>query len=336
MTAQPAHKHLTIGEEMAADVDAASRLADDINARFAEDRRSRIQVSPQLNLWASSLGQKCDRRVFLDVTAWQSKAPHDEYVQGLFDRGNDMEPLVERKLSALGFRIIQSQVRVFDDELKISMKTDGQIVEDQSGRPIIVEIKSTVNPRILGATSAEDLKRDKWGIRYLIQNHIYMRNHSIYAALLIPWDGVEWLPKPIVIPFDPEFAEQIVQRAKYLNECIESGTAPDYIQDSRECRICPHFGRSCNPPISFGKGAQILTDEELLEEINEWMSLKDAGKRYNQLDGGIKKRLKDSSDDPQDGIFIIGPYEIHRTVGSRKGYEVKPSKPQTIDVEKVA
>ena len=335
MTALPVET-LSIEQRIVMDYEAAQRLARKIEDRHAEDVRSRIMVSPQRNHRASSFGYPCDRRLYHDIKDWQTKAPVDPQVQQFFDRGNDQEPVIERNLSRLGFRIIRSQVALYDEELRIGMRGDGDIVEDESGRTLIAELKSTDNSKLLGCRTVDDLRQDRWGKRYHIQVTLYMRKTGICAAVLIMWDASRYRPVVIPIPYDPAFSELLADRARRLNGHLDRREPPDFIQDSRECRVCPHFGRACNPPISFGKGAQILTDEQLLAEIEERESLKDSGKRYNQLDGSIKARLKDSSDDPQDGLFIIGPYEIHRTISSRKGYEAEPSKTQKIEWEKVA
>jgi hypothetical protein len=320
-----------------ADWEAAQRVAERLVDRHAEDVRSRIKVTPQAHLRASSFGYKCDRRLYHDVRDWQTKRPVDPHVQQYFDRGNDQEPLIERILSRLGFRIIQSQVALFDKELKISGHPDGIIAEDEIGGRIVVDIKSTLQANLLSCRDADDLKANQWGLRYYTQVMIYMRAQGIGAGMLILWDAQNWRPVPAPFAYDAEFVRvHIEERARRLNDHLDRNDPPAHIQDSRECRHCPHFGLACNPPISFGAGAQILTDEELLDDIERHRELEPIGKEFAQLDTRIKARLKDpNKDDPSEGIFIIGPYEIRRTIGSRTGYEVRPSKPQKIEWEKV-
>lgn len=327
---------LSIEQRIAMDFEAAQRLADDIVSRHADDVRSRISISPQRNHRASSFGYPCDRRLYHDIKDWQTKAPVDPQVQQYFDRGNDQEPVIERILSRLGFRIVQSQVALYDDELRIGMRGDGNIAEDESGRIVIAELKSTNNSQLLKCRTVEDLYQNKWGRRYYIQVTLYMRKTGICASVLILWDAENWRPVVIPIPYDPDYSETLANRARRLNDHLDSNEPPDYIQDSRECRVCPHFGRACNPSISFGKGAQILTDEQLLFDLEQHAAMAEIGKEFNRLDAAIKGRLKADKEDPHDGIFIIGPYEIHRKISDRKGYEVKPTKMQKIEWEKVA
>lgn len=335
MNALPAEQ-IMIEQRIAADYEAAQRLARDIQDRYAESVRSRIRISPQMNLRASSFGYKCDRRLYHDVADWQSKAPTPEAVQKFFDRGNDQEPLIERKLSQLGFRIIGSQVAFEDHDLHVTGHIDGTIVEDQYGKPLIAELKSTANASLLGCQTVEDLRGNKFGYRYLVQVTLYMRFSGIYAAVLILWSTQDWEPIVIPVPYDPEFSELLADRARRINEHIRRGEAPDYTTDSRECRQCPHYGRACSPPISFGAGAQIITDDELLEDLERHATLETAGREYTTLDRRIKERLKGDKADPQDALFIVGPFEVHRTVGARKGYVVQPSKTQKIEWERVA
>lgn len=337
MTALPAEQ-LSIEQRIAMDVADAESLANRLRDKYSENVRRKIRVSAQHNLRASSLGLKCDRRLYNDVKHWQDQAPVDEVVQKYFDRGNDLEPVIQQKLYEMGLRVIEQQRDLFDPELRVGAHIDGMalLAEDESGRRVTVEIKASVNSSLMSCTTVEALKQNKWGRRYYTQCQIYMKQSNTFVTLLVMWDAAAWEPVILVIPFDPTDYEEIADRARRINGHIDRNEPPDFTTDSRECRICPHFGRSCNPPISFGKGAQVLTDEELLADIEEREKLTDYGKRYNKLDGDIKKRLRDVSDDPQDGIFIIGPYEIHRTISSRKGYVVEPSKMQKIEVEKVA
>lgn len=338
MTALPSEV-TTLEQDMAADLAAAMRLADEIRDRFAEYRRKRIKVAPQQTFRASSFGYKCDRRIYHDVKNWQQKAPVDPVVQGYFDRGNDMEPIVERYLSTIGLRIIESQTALFDDDLWMSMHPDGVLTETDSGRRIVVDIKSTFDPKVLHAWCRDDLMASDAGYRYVVQLHLAMRKMATYAALLIPWDGINWQPEPIPIDYDPELMDRLIARAQRIKrDHIDTNEPPEYIQDSRQCRICPHFSGSggvCNPPISFGKGAQFLANEQLIEDLEFIEEHKALSAEVESKKARIKKMLRDESGDPQDGLFIAGQFEIHRKIGDRKGYTVQATKTQKIDWEKV-
>jgi hypothetical protein len=335
MNALPAES-LTAEQRIAMDFEAAERLADAIVERHHDDVRGRITISPQTHHRASSFGYPCDRRLYHDIKDWQTKAPVDPQVQQYFDRGNDQEGIIERILSRLGFRIISSQVALYDEELRIGARSDGNIVEHESGRVLVAELKSTDNAKLLACRTVDDLRQDKWGKRYHIQVTLYMRATGIGAAVLILWDASNWRPVVIPIPYDPILSEQLADRARRLNDHLDRNDPPGYINDSRECRHCPHFARACSPPMSFGVGAQILTDEELLAELERHTEIEAIGKEFNRLDAAIKGRLKGDKANPQDGLFIIGPYEIHRSVGDRKGYTVQATKTIKVEWEKVA
>lgn len=342
-----AAQSLSIEQRIAMDAADAEALADRLREKYSENVRRRIRVSAQHNLRASSLGMKCDRRLYNDVKHWQDQSPVDEVVQKYFDRGNDLEPVIQQKLYEMGLRVIEQQRDLFDPELRIGAHIDGMalLAEDESGRRVTVEIKASVNSSLMACTSVEALKANKWGKRYYVQCQIYMKQSQTYATLLVMWDAAAWEPVILVIPFDPFDYEEIANRARRINGHIDRNEPPDYTTDSRECRLCPHFGRSCSPPVSFGRGAQILTDEELLAEIEEREKLTEAGKKYNKLDASIKARLKGDKDNPQDGIFIIGPYEIHREVQNRAAYDIptevkeryrRPGHAVKIEIERVA
>jgi len=66
---------------------------------------------------------------------------------------------------------------------------------------------------------------------------------------------------------------------------------PAFHDDPAECKRCPSFGATCNPPLSV-KGAEVLLDPELRGVARAMHALKPIGREWSALDADLKKHLR--------------------------------------------
>lgn len=296
---------MSIDQLTAVDMAVANRIAGNITTRMRDMVQQRIHVSPQHNHRASSFGEACDRRLYHDIVDWESKLPFSESTIRAMMRGQAHEPAILDILTQCGYRVIGEQSQWFDRNLRISGRIEGHICESESGRNILVEIKSTASRQLTACKSLDQLRANRWGNRYYTQVQIYLYLFGLNAAVLVIMDVSTWELSVIPMPLDWEFADRMAKRAERINDHIDRRVPPDHIQNTAECKRCPHFGRACNPPMSYGEGTAIITDEELLAMFHEADELEMAGDRYADVVKEIKERVKGLGETVLAGDYIV-------------------------------
>uniref|UniRef100_A0A6M3JCG4 PD-(D/E)XK nuclease superfamily protein n=1 Tax=viral metagenome TaxID=1070528 RepID=A0A6M3JCG4_9ZZZZ len=309
----------TLDDQIALDLAAAERLAAAISRDWEAHIESLKRVSVQRHHRASSLGQKCDRRLYHDIADWDKKPPVPTQVQQYFARGNAHEPIIYQTLAELGYRVVGEQRDWYDSDLRLAGKIEGHIVEKESGRPILAEFKSSADLGLVRCETLAMLRTAARGLMYYTQLQTYLYLFELYAALLLVWDIGKWRPVPIAVPLDIDFASAMIERVKRINRDLDAGDPPAYIEDVRECRRCPHFGRACNPPLAFGEGVLYLVNEVLLRDIERAESIEAAGREWNYLIKRVRDQLR-----PMGERVVIGDFLVSNEDYDRVDYKVPP------------
>lgn len=312
--------NLTTDEVVALDTAAAAAVAVRIEDRWTDYIRGQIQISPRSAHYASSLGEPCDRRLYHDLVDWESARPVDEGLQTIFERGRQMERVVLRLLDNLEVPIVRTQERWADERLRVHAKIDGFLHDPKTGRDIPAEIKSTMVPGIANAHSVEDLKRSRYGRKYYAQVQMYLYLFNTGAAVFIVLDVQKFRIRSFEVPLDWDFADRMVKRIDMINAQIDARKPPEYTQDTSLCPRCPHFGRSCFPPVKMGEGITLLKDE-MAEEIIEAMRICEATvgakDRYTAAWKEVKERCKGL------GLAVVaGDYQITNKPGVKTTLEL--------------
>ena len=67
---------------------------------------------------------------------------------------------------------------------------------------------------------------------------------------------------------------------------------PPMVTDSSICQRCPHVGRSCFPPLDYGDGVQIITDERLHELAETYLETRPAAERNAEAWDELRSALR--------------------------------------------
>jgi len=317
-------------------------------ADWLSARRSPPITEPRTHVWASGC-RKCVRAMALDLLhpgeGWE-----DVDVERLarMHGGEHKERAIIADLIQIGprcsppFEVVEGQQRIEirdrDGRKLITGKIDGRL----SGwkRRISFECKSGVS--FQRVDTVEDLDRSPWTRHSLDQLLAYLYAENDPLGLLI-------LDRPGVPHFLPIVLEQHLERAEgFLSKsrvAIDAATGvaplPPFTEDVSECKRCPHFGKSCAPPLDFGPGARLVADPDLEEAIGTREAARDAHLDYERADRLVKNRLRGVPE------AIVGEYHVRGRWQERKVVElpddvkrqyqvVKPDGAWLMDVERVA
>ena len=297
-------------------------LAASINAAYA-DRLKRKAVSQPWAGWrASGLADECERRVYLWRTEGHQAAPVSEGLAAIFEAGTLMHPVLRRLMSELGFEVLEAERGFPANDYGVTGSVDGMV----NGK--VFECK-TCNPADFGRlNTAADLKAsERFTRKWYGQIQVYMLLADKPEAVLVLWDKMGGRLKAIDVPQDLEEAQALLDRAARLNAALASKTPPDFHKDPSVCRKCPFFGRACAPPLDYGPGAAILTDDVLLSDLARRQELKDAAGEYERLDKKVKEQLRGVE------MGVAGDFLIEGRATKRKAFTVPESEGWTVRIK---
>lgn len=306
---------------------AATRIGHGALRAHMERIRGAVQVRPQLHLRASSFGHPCDRKLYLDIAEWERAKPLPERAYRNFARGNALEPIIIRMLGDYGYRVLAEQTDWHDATLNMSGRCEGFIADNETGQRILTEIKQTTGhflSELRRMTDEEMLDADpgmlvdilrgnEYGEGYYTQTQIYMYLNSVLSCVLFVLDVPEWRLLPIPIPFDWDFGDAMIKRAKDINLHLEVKEPPAFCQKVRVCQRCSHFKHLCFPPIDTGE-VEIITDADIIADLDRWDSLVANGKQFNKVDRRLKEALRTVAPRCAAGDWIIERTESARRV----------------------
>lgn len=278
----------------------------------------------QNNLRASSVGFPCDRKHYYDLTL--PHPPHSVELQSIFDEGNVHETSVEKTLREMDFVVegMQKDFRI-DDPL-ITGRIDGMIgLPGEKMYPF--DTKSISQWGFEEINSAEDLIHSKkhWHKLYPIQIMAYMyMTNSEYGCLVFKNKQTGML-KDIWFSFNEHVSalDATFKRAKRVYENVKKKTEGDPCGNMELCSQCP-WKETCLPDIIYKGGAKIIESPELVGLLEIREKTKESHKEYGQVDGRIKKMLKElPSGEKMAGDFVIQIKDAHRDAYSVDAQDFK-------------
>lgn len=241
----------------------------------------------------------CVRRMALDMMFPNDDRKPDPDAMERMRRGEERELAIVNRLMHVGqrcdptFDVIEGQKSFSivdrDGILLIRGKMDARLAFGRTVRPI-VEVKS--GQSFARVETIEDLDRSPW------TNHALDQILSYLYAESEPW-GTLIIDRPAMPLFlrvnledHMERAEGFLRDARTAVDAALGGPLPDFTTKASECRRCPHLGRSCAPPVSYGAGTTVVDDPDLvaLAEIRE--ATKEAARQYGHADERLKKELR--------------------------------------------
>lgn len=285
--------------------------ADLIRQRRPRDPSSPIWQPP--NVWASRR-RACTRAMALDMLHPEDD---DSLTPGTLERfaqGSESESSVMARLGRIGpfcdppFQVVEQQFRFEvndrDGTKLISGKMDGRIRFQNDGARIPVEIKS--GRTYDGCRTVEDLDRGVWSRSSVDQLLAYL------LGAAEPWGFILVRRFSDLPQFIPVRLEEHLQRAEaFLQQAREAVDArhgraqlPPFTEQIAECRRCPHFGKSCEPPLDYGAGMRVIADENLVMLAETREKLESAAKDYERADSALKESLRGVE------LGIMGPFQV--------------------------
>jgi hypothetical protein len=255
--------------------------------------------TPHSYVYASSW-RVCDRRMALEMTHADKLPPWPPELLAKFRRGDDRERDLLVDLSRVGrdsdppFKVTGQQerfeLRDHKSRTAIVGKVDARLDIDGARAPL--EVKAWSPQLVDRIETFADLFENPWTRSggYQLLSYLYGAGEP-YGFMLLDRSG---LPLLLPVELEPNLdrMEEFLVKAERVLDHVQAGTLPDfYTEDSAECRRCPWYGGTCNPPLE-SVGAQLLTDPELEAALERRESLAAAGREYNELDKDIKAKLR--------------------------------------------
>jgi hypothetical protein len=261
--------------------------------------RQQRASSPHRHVYASSW-RPCARRMVYDCVQPDQLPPWPPEVLAKFRRGDDRERDLLADLIRIGrdaepaFTVISQQQRfeLRDRKSRVAIvgKVDARL--DLNGAQPPVEVKAWAPTLVERIETFSDLFENPWtrGGGYQLLSYLYGAGEP-YGFILLDRSG---LPRLLPVELNDENLdrmESFLSTAQLVLDHVDAGTLPDYHDDPAECRRCPWYGQTCNPPLS-ASAALLLTDPDLEASLERREQLKPAGDEYNALDKALKERLR--------------------------------------------
>jgi len=305
---------------------------------------------PARNVWASSVGHPCMRRLVYEQLAWRCKPNPDAGLLRIFAlgrlHGKQIFRDLEDALEPNDVRVEQSEVRVPENEWGISGKVDAILgfPNPEGGRRINVpcEIKSAQAHMLSKLYSVDDL----WN-----SDRVY---HRQYAGQLLSYIHLLGAPfgifyfrekatgkdRQLIMMPDEERWRIIRSRAAKVNllarEIRTSTTQrnreawspevdrlmpPRVPWSSMTCGQCP-FLHICVPDMAVRDGvADYMGDEEANDCVKRLNELKPASAEHSKLNEKLKKFCSAACFDLQVGesrVLALPDYDVTVKVGERR------------------
>jgi hypothetical protein len=298
--------------------ETASDLASAIGRAVEKEvlrRRGARPREPRNYVYASGI-KPCARRMALDMQATEERVDAEGAARMM--RGTERETDVIRLLEDAGkwadprFRVVQGELPVKikgrDGSPLLSGRLDGRLmVEGMAGKPPF-EVKSgRVAERCF---RYEDFARSPWGWSYPRQLLVYLLSTGEeFGYLVLDTGGLPRLV-PVVLEDHLDDAEEALRLSEEAVAAVKAGELPPFVRDIKICKSCPFYMGACSPPVDYGEGFGIITDERVIEALEVRARTSDAAGQYDKADKEVKAILKGSG---HEGSAIAGRFLIEQT-----------------------
>jgi hypothetical protein len=301
-------------------------LAESIEAAWRDYLRSQRHSGAQTRsyLWASGR-RDCIRRMALDLLHPEDQEAFTDETLGRFKRGEEREAAVVAFLMQIGprasrpFQVVGGQerfeIRDRDGTLLLVGRTDGRLqFADSKERPVF-EIKS--GRTIENVETLEDLGKSKWTSHHLDQLLAYLlANNEPLGLFILDRPGVPTILE-VRLEDHLERAEAFLQEARIaIDARFGRAPLPPFTDQPALCRECPHFGKSCAPPVNFGEGLKILTEPRLVLLAELIASKGEDAKSVEKAKEELKKITRGQTE------TLCGPLIIRGKTKASTKYEI--------------
>ena len=271
-------------------IDLKSRLEQHIAATRGKPWKARGN-------YCSTLGHPCNRKLYNDRDHGDLALPYSIRTLMIFEEGNLHEPALLRQLGEAGVVVVQQQCPFEDKSLSIFGKIDAMVKDNGAGL-IPLEIK-TCSPRAFDKFhSIDDIREaDKYYYRGWVTQmllYLYLTEHE--SGLILLKNKATGEVRQIEVNLDDQglqAVENALQRAKKINNAIDTGLQPEAIPYDRSlCGECGYRIECWGEEEKFGPGTKDIPEGELLTILDERATLEESRSRYEKLDKTAKDMIK--------------------------------------------
>jgi len=295
--------------------------------------KTKSKVWPCHTNRASQLDDPCERRLVYMRTAWQNAKPAGPYLQGIFETGKEVEPLIEKILSELGrsasprWRIVGAQSEI-DSRMQKTHQITGHIdglmqvenEEDGWDTACVCDIKTCSDHVFNSINGYDDLVRYPWTKKYRGQLFLYALGLEVEKCCIIFVNKQNlYNIKPIYFDLDYGYGEDLLQKAERVNAHVDAGTLPDKINSPEDCSRCA-YAHMCLPDLIATGNLQLFNNEEIEELLNQRDEVQEAKKQFDAIERQLKKKLIEGQD------ILCGEFIVQWKEVIKKAYEVAASK----------
>lgn len=278
---------------------------------------SKRKRSPVPSNRASELGHPCTRYLVYRRTVWQEQELPDLNLTRLFYEGIEQEQLIKKLLRDAGIKIVREQEPFEWKEFNITGHIDGMVEID--GQEIPVEIKG-LSPYVFPLVNTEaDLYSAKqyWLRNYLAQMTLYLLLTEKEKGFFIFKNKTSGEIKEMECELNYEFGEQLLKKAKFIEDFVARKKLPDRIDRHNVCRDCG-FRHICLPihskPINEKGEMLVLEDTGLEEMLERRILLLENRKELDEIQEYIAEIVKQPTK--------VGKWTITPSQRTRKEYTV--------------
>jgi hypothetical protein len=308
------------------------------------------------NVYASKR-RRCTRAMALDMLHPEDD-PFDQAIQfERMEQGNEAERAIVARLHKIGpfcspsFQVAEQQHRFEtkdrDGIILVTGKMDGRLrFKDGAAPPFEIKSGRTYE----GCETLEDFDRGPWARAAVDQllAYLYADNPKNYPNGE-PWGFIfvrrlSRFPQPVRVNLldHLERVEAFMREARAAVDARHGlGPLPDFIQDPAECRRCPHFGKSCSPPLDYGAGIQVISEPEAITAAEVREKTRAARDEYEAADKYLKERFRGIEAGIVGDFQIRGKwspntiYKVPKEI-KEKFKEIDPKGKFTLTIERIA
>jgi len=264
---------------------------------FIEKEEAREPMKERRYVYASSWSA-CTRQIALDLIFPETKPQFSADTLANFRRGKDRARDIKADMTRMGrecnppFDVVGAEERfeLRDKKSRVCIvgKVDFRLKFEGRKGSAPVETKSYHPNMTQGVNSFEDMFRNRWLRKGAFQLLAYMlATNEPLGYMLLDRPGIpkilevrlfEWLDRIEDFLQRAEKAMDTLHDHLHAKQAESTGIhdlpvqMPPFIEDPSECRVCSHFGVTCNPPLSY-PGTRIFTDEEAILKTERFATL---------------------------------------------------------------
>jgi hypothetical protein len=281
--------------------------------------KASIQNYPCRGCRASSIGDPCERRLCYEITSWEQKPSTEVGLERIFREGAIQERAVLAELLSAGIDVIEQQ-QSFRVE-NITGHVDGAISVRNNGESMSVplEIKSMAShiwesifrrgPGVYDWVEVvEGFQKKVWLRRYYAQLQVYALGKNAECAILLCKNKGTGALAQVNVHLDLVYAEELLQRAKRVEQHVAAGTMPDRIPfDPEVCGKCD-FEALCMPDV-VGREIAFIAEDIVLDLLRRREANALASEEYDHCDKTVKDFARAR---PEESIVVSGEWSLEK------------------------